>query len=320
MHHKRTRQLTSTNEAADRPGHPRAPGEALLKARLPTSRNVMRRPAPRRPDPEVNPYSRRVHSTLPGLGTLINAAAVVGGSLLGMAVGNRLPERTRSVVTDCLGLVTLLLAALSAADVTDPAFADAVGSSAPVLIVMGSLLLGGICGSLLRIEDRLAQVADRVHLRMGRWGRQGPEGDQGGPAAARERFVEGWLTATLVFCVGPLTILGSLDDGLGRGIDLLAIKSVLDGFAAIAFAASFGIGVLMSAGSVLAIQGSLTIAGVLLGAVLPEAAISALTATGGLVLAGIGLRLLRITNVPVADLLPAIVIAPLLTALVSAVR
>lgn len=261
-----------------------------------------------------------MHSTLPGLGTLINAAAVVGGSLLGMAVGNRLPERTRSVVTDCLGLVTLLLAALSAAHVTDHAFADAVGSSAPVLIVMGSLLLGGICGSLLRIEDRLAQVADRVHRRIGRWGRQGAEDDQGSPAAARERFVEGWLTATLVFCVGPLTILGSLDDGLGRGIDLLAIKSVLDGFAAIAFAASFGIGVLMSAVSVLAIQGSLTIAGVLLGAVLPEAAISALTATGGLMLAGIGLRLLRVKHVPVADLLPAIVVAPLLTALVIAVR
>ncbi len=117
-----------------------------------------------------------------------------------------------------------------------------------------------------------------------------------------------------------MTILGSLDDGLGRGIDLLAIKSVLDGFAAIAFAASFGIGVLMSAVSVLAIQGSLTIAGVLLGAVLPEAAISALTATGGLMLAGIGLRLLRVKHVPVADLLPAIVVAPLLTALVIAVR
>ncbi len=311
----------------------------------------------------------RVHSTLPGLGTLINAAAVIVGALLGMAAGNRLPDRTRAVVTDCLGLVTLLMAALSAVHVTDQAFADAVGSSAPVLIVMGSLLLGGICGSLLRIEERLASVADRVQgwvARMGsRRGRRtvcereaGPErnaarapsgapgaaaeshgvaGESSGTAressgtaressgvsvapSARERFIEGWLTATLLFCVGPLTILGSLDDGLGRGIDLLAVKSVLDGFAAIAFAASFGIGVLMSAVSVLVIQGSLTIAGLLLGTVLPDAQISALTATGGLMLAGIGLRLLRIKDVPVGDLLPAIVIAPLLTTLVSALR
>lgn len=274
----------------------------------------------------------RVHATLPGLGTLINAAAVIVGALLGMAVGNRLPERTRAVVTDCLGLVTLLMAALSAVHVTDQTFADAVGSSAPVLIVLGSLLLGGIGGSLMRIEDRLAGVADRVQAWVARWGergrRRGVVGDV--PAAptgslvgstgtsARERFIEGWLTTTLLFCVGPLTVLGSLDDGLGRGIDLLAVKSVLDGFAAIAFAASFGVGVLLSAGSILIIQGGLTIAGVLLGAVLPAAHISALSATGGLMLAGIGLRLLRIKDIPVGDLLPAIVVAPLLTQLVIA--
>lgn len=281
-----------------------------------------------------------MHSTLPGLGTLLNTAVVVAGALVGMAVGTRLPERTRAVVTDCLGLVTLLMAALSAAHVSDPAFADAVGSSAPVLIVMGSLLLGGICGSLLRIEQRLAGMADRVQgwvSSRARWplgetavraAAPPVSGDDSTAAAtephagltARERFIEGWLTATLLFCVGPLTILGSLDDGLGRGIELLAVKSVLDGFAAIAFAASFGVGVLMSAVSVLLIQGSLTLAGVMLGAILPEAQISALTATGGLMLAGIGLRLLRIRDVPVGDLLPAIVTAPLLTTLVSTLR
>ncbi len=283
-----------------------------------------------------------MHSTLPGLGTLINTAAVIAGSLLGMAVGNRLPERTRAVVTDCLGLVTLLMAALSAAHVTDQVFADAVGSSAPVLIVLGSLLLGGICGSLVRIEERLAGVADRVQGWVSRWSRRprrsghAPAGHvparhapaelvpaepaRPGALSARERFIEGWLTATLLFCVGPLTILGSLDDGLGRGIELLAVKSVLDGFASIAFAASFGVGVLMSAASVLVIQGTLTVAGVALGAVLPQAQISAITATGGLMLAGIGMRLLRIKDVPVGDLLPAIVIAPLLTSLVIAFR
>lgn len=265
-----------------------------------------------------------MHGTLPGLGTLVNTAAVIAGSLLGMAVGNRLPHRTRAVVTDCLGLVTLLMAALSAGHVNDQGFADAVGSSAPVLIVLGSLLVGGICGSLLRVEERLSGVADRIQGWIARLSRRRPDGladpGQPGELSARERFIEGWLTATLLFCVGPLTILGSLDDGLGRGIELLAVKSVLDGFASIAFAASFGVGVLLSAVSVLVLQGSLTLAGVFLGGVLPDAQISALTATGGLMLAGIGLRLLRIKDVPVGDLLPAIVIAPLLTTLVIALR
>jgi uncharacterized membrane protein YqgA involved in biofilm formation len=107
--------------------------------------------------------------------------------------------------------------------------------------------------------------------------------------------------------LAPLTILGSLDDGLGRGIDKLAVKSVLDGFASMAFAASFGIGVLASALSVLVIQGALTIVGIFLGTIMPAAQIAALTATGGLVLAGIGLRLLRIRQIPVGDMLPALV-------------
>jgi uncharacterized membrane protein YqgA involved in biofilm formation len=243
----------------------------------------------------------------PGLGTALNVATVVVGSLLGMLVGGRLPQGTRSVVTDVLGLVTLLMAGFSAAAVADSALADAVGSGA-MLIVLGSLLVGGIVGSLLRIEERLAGLAGTVQARL--HGRGGfPE---------RERFIEGWLGATLLFCVGPLTILGALDDGMGNGIDKLALKSVLDGFAAMAFAASFGVGVLLSAVSVLVIQGGLTLAGVLLGTILTDAQVSALTATGGLMLVGIGLRLLEVKHIPVGDLLPALIVAPLLTALVAA--
>ena len=242
----------------------------------------------------------------PGLGTALNVATVVVGSLLGMLVGGRLPQGTRSVVTDVLGLVTLLMAGFSAAAVADSALADAVGSGA-MLVVLGSLLVGGIVGSLLRIEERLAGLAGTVQARL--HGRGGfPE---------RERFIEGWLGATLLFCVGPLTILGALDDGMGNGIDKLALKSVLDGFAAMAFAASFGVGVLLSAVSVLVIQGGLTLAGVFLGTILSAAQVSALTATGGLMLVGIGLRLLEVKHVPVGDLLPALVVAPLLTALVA---
>ncbi len=257
-----------------------------------------------------------MHSAFPGLGTVINVATVVVGSLLGMAAGHRFPERTRSVVTDVLGLTTLLVAGLSAASVTDPALSAAVGTGAPVLIVLGSLLIGGIAGSLLRIEDRLEDLAGRVQG----WVASRSRDEAGVDHAARERFVEGWLTASLLFCVGPLTILGSLSDGLGRGIDQLALKSILDGFAALAFASTFGVGVLMSAASVAVIQGSLTGVGYALGTVMPDSLVAALTATGGLMLAGIALRLLRVREIPVGDMLPALLVAPLLTQLVAALR
>ena len=255
-------------------------------------------------------------SLFTGAGTVINVLTVLVGAALGMAVGHRLPERTRSVVTDGLGLVTLLVAGLSVVAVTDPALLAAVGRGVPVLVVLGSLLIGSVAGSLLRIEARLEGLAGTIQgVVARRWSSEG-----GTDHAARERFIEGWLTASLIFCVGPLTILGSINDGLGRGIDQLALKSVLDGFAAMAFAASFGVGVLLSAVSVLVVQGSLTIVGVLLGNVLPDAHIAALTATGGLMLAGIGLRLLRIRELPVGDMLPALLVAPLLTQLVVVLR
>jgi uncharacterized membrane protein YqgA involved in biofilm formation len=257
-----------------------------------------------------------VTSLFPGAGTVLNVLTVLIGAGLGMAVGHRLREHTRSVVTDVLGLVTLLVAGLSAMAVTDTALRDAVGSGFPVLIVLGSLLIGSIAGSMWRIEDRLEGLAGTIQAWVSR--RSSTEG--GTDDAARERFIEGWLTASLLFCVGPLTILGALNDGLGRGIDQLALKAVLDGFAALAFAASFGIGVMLSAASVLVVQGALTIVGVLLGDLVPDAHISALTATGGLMLAGIALRLLRIRDIPVGDMLPALIVAPLLTQVVIWLR
>ena len=244
-----------------------------------------------------------------GAGTVLNVTTVLVGSGIGVLLGNRLPTRTRDVVTDGLGLVTLLVAATSAASVLDRDLADAVGTSAPVLIVLGSVLIGGICGSLLRVEDRLEGLGDAIRRRV-------PHG-RGGD---RDRFVEGFITASLVFCVGPLTILGSLDDGLGRGIDKLALKATLDGFASIAFAASLGWGVAASALVVLVVQGSLTLLAALLGDLLPDAQLAALTATGGLLLVGVALRLLRIRSVPVGDLLPALAVAPLLVAMVAALR
>jgi uncharacterized membrane protein YqgA involved in biofilm formation len=268
-----------------------------------------------------------------GLGTVINVIAILIGSAIGVALGHRLPQRTRDVVTDGLGLITLLVAALSAAAVLDAAVSESVGA-AGVLIVLGSLLIGGILGSLARIEDRLEGLGEVIRRRVSRHARvETPVGgvdveiegaladpEPQGSGSSQSTFIEGFVTASLVFCVGPLAILGSLSDGLGLGIDQLALKSIMDGFASIAFAASLGWGVAASALVVGVYQGTLTLLGWALGSVLDTAQIAVLTATGGLLLVGIALRLLRIRHIPVGDMLPALLVAPILTAVVAALR
>jgi uncharacterized membrane protein YqgA involved in biofilm formation len=245
----------------------------------------------------------------------VNVLTVLVGTVLGVLVGHRLHQRTRDVVTDALGLVTLLIAGSAAVAVQDDALSSAVGSSAPMLIVLGSLVAGGIVGSLLRIEDRIERFGSWLQERL-----QARTSGRAGSTADRQRFIEGFVTASLVFCVGPLTILGSINDGIGNGADQLFLKAALDGFASIAFAASFGWGVGASVVALVAVQGSLTVLGAVLGDVLPDAHVAALTATGGLMLVGVALRLLRVRQVPVGDLLPGLVVAPLLTAVVIAFR
>lgn len=247
---------------------------------------------------------------VPGIGTAVNVVTVLVGSVLGRLLGNRLPARTRDLVTDALGLTTLLIAATSALAVLDPALAARVGTSAPLLVVLGSLVLGGLVGSLLGLERRVEALGSWLQRRLA----------GGARGAERERFVEGFVVASLVFCTGPLTILGSLNDGLGNGPEQLLLKATLDGFAALAFASSFGWGVAASALTVLVVQGSLTVLGVLLGDVLPAAELAAVTACGGLLLVGVALRLLRVREIAVADLLPALLVAPLLVQVAAAVR
>lgn len=242
-----------------------------------------------------------------GLGTVANVVTVLVGALVGLLLGHRIPERTRDTVTSLLGIFTLLIGGLSAVAVTSAAFLEATGSGAPMLIVLASLLLGAIAGSGWRLEDRLEAGGEWVRRRFAR------DGDT-------STFVDGFVTSTLLFCVGPLAILGSLSDGLGRGADQLLVKAVLDGFAAMAFASTLGIGVMFAAVPVALYQGTLTVVGALAGSFLPAAHIDALTATGGLILVGLGLRLLRIKPIPVGDLLPALVLAPLLTQLVAVLR
>ncbi len=245
-----------------------------------------------------------------GLGTILNVVAILVGASLGVVIGHRLPERTRRTVTDALGLVTLVIGALNIASLRDDAYREAVGDGGTLLIVLGALLIGGIAGSLLRIEDRLEAVGGWIQSKLQR----------GKGSESRATFVNGFVDASLVFCIGPLAILGSLSDGLGRGIEQLALKSVLDGFASLAFAASLGWGVAASALAVGVWQGALTILAVVVGSFLSTALIASVTATGGVLLLGVGLRLLNIRQVAVGDLLPALLVAPLLTLLVSALR
>lgn len=243
-----------------------------------------------------------------GLGTLINIGTIVTGSAIGVAIGSKLPERTNRVVTDALGLITLIMGGLNVAAIGDAAFVGAVGAAAPFLIVIGSLLIGSIIGSLLGIESRLELFGSFLHSKMGA---------KAGVSAARERFIQGFVDASLIFAIGPLAILGAFSDGMGLGIDQLVLKSILDGFASIAFAASLGWGVAFAALPVGIWQGLLTLAAFALGSVLPGSHIAALTATGGVLLLGVGLRLLNIRAVSVADMLPALVVAPILTSIVA---
>ena len=242
-----------------------------------------------------------------GLGTIINVVAILVGASLGVLLGHRLPERTRVTVTDALGLVVLVIGALNVIALVDVDFTDAVGDAAPLLIVLGALLIGGVVGSLLRIEDRLESVGRYVQRKFSR-------SNAGG---GRSRFVEGFVDTSLIFCIGPLAVLGSLSDGLGQGIEQLALKSTLDGFASLAFAASLGWGVAAAAISVGVVQGLLTLIAALVGPFLSTALIASITATGGVMLLGVGLRILNIRQVPVGDMLPALIVAPVLTLAVA---
>ena len=242
-----------------------------------------------------------------GAGTLVNIVAIVVGSAAGLVVGHRLPARSRDLVTQVLGLVTLVIGGMSVAGGMSQAFAAEVGADARLLVVLGALLLGALLGSAMRLEQRLDHGAEWLRGRFA-------------THSEANTFVEGAVTATLVFCVGPLAILGSLSDGLGHGAEQLMVKSVMDGFAAVAFASSLGIGVMVSAVAVGVYQGALTLVGMVAGNFLPAGHIDALTVTGGVILLGLGVRLAGIKPIPVGDLLPALVVAPLLVQVVGMVR
>lgn len=241
-----------------------------------------------------------------GLGTILNVLTILVGTSLGILIGNRLSDKTSKVVTDGLGLVVLVLGAMNVISLMDKDLVAAVGTGIPLLIVIGAILIGGILGSLMAIERRLENFGGWLQQRFAKKRASGN----------REKFITGFVNASLVFTIGPLAILGALSDGLGQGIDQLATKSVLDGFASLAFAASLGWGVALSAIPVGIWQGGLTLIAFYLGSVMSAPVIAALTATGGVLLLGVGLRLLQLRQVAVGNMLPALVVAPLLTLLV----
>ncbi len=234
-------------------------------------------------------------------GTLINIVAVLLGGSLGTILGARLPERMRDTVMNGLGLVTLVLG-----------FSLALQSK-NLLIVMGSVLLGGVLGEWWRIEDGLEALGRWLEARFGR-----PD-----DAARGHSITRAFVTASLVFCVGPMTVMGSLLDGLTGNYQLLAIKSLLDGFASLAFAASLGPGVLFSVLTILVYQGGLSLAAHLFATSLAGVradtpAVVEMGATGGVLIMGIGLLLLNLKRIRVSNYLPAIVIAPLIVLLLEA--
>jgi uncharacterized membrane protein YqgA involved in biofilm formation len=238
-----------------------------------------------------------------GLGTIINVLAIVAGTAAGVLIGNRLSEKTARVVTDGLGLVVLVLGGLNVISLLDSEFVSAVGPGIPLLIVIGAILIGGIIGSALQIEQRLEKFGSALQKRF----------SDKGSKDSKEKFITGFVNASLVFTIGPLAILGALSDGLGQGIEQLATKSILDGFASLAFAASLGWGVALSAIPVGIWQGLLTLIAFAVGSVMSAPVIAALTATGGVLLLGVGLRLLQIRQVAVGNMLPALIVAPLIT-------
>ncbi|HEX7195553.1 MAG TPA: DUF554 domain-containing protein [Candidatus Limnocylindria bacterium] len=236
-------------------------------------------------------------------GTLLNVATVLGGTLIGVLIGSRMPARMQSGLTTGLGLFTLLIGISMGLRI----FTDPIVEAGDDLAVLAAVLLGVAIGELLRLHDGLEWLGSWFQRRLASGERP-------------SRIAEGFVTASLVFCVGPLTILGSLANGLTGDVQLLAIKSLLDGVASIAFAAALGFGVALSALTVLVVQGSIAASAFLLRDVMDEAAILAVSTAGGIILLGVSLRLLDLKPVRVASFLPALLLAPIFMRLASLVR
>jgi len=219
------------------------------------------------------------------LGTVVNTLAVLAGASIGLFAGKRIPDRVVRFLPEVIGLFTISLGLSMAL------------KSERVVSLLFSLILGAATGGALGIHDGIERVAGRYSRGNG-------------------RFVEGFMAAFLTFCVGPMTLVGSLRDGMGDPSIILA-KSVMDGVVSVALASSLGVGVLFSAPALFLFQGSLALVGWLAGQVLPEFAVREVTAAGGVLLLGVGLNLLDLKKIKVADGLPALLYAAVLPLLLT---
>lgn len=225
-----------------------------------------------------------------GLGTLINTATVLVGGTVGIAMGNKIPDRVRTIVVQVIGMLTIGLG-----------LSDLLKTHNMVFPLLG-MVFGAVIGEILRIEDRLEGIGEIIRKRFAK--RQNP-----GP------FISGFVTASLLFCIGPLTILGAIQDASGTTPQLYIIKGTLDGFMSVIFGAIHGVGVLFSAVSVFIVQGTLTLFGTRLDSLLNDRMRIELFATGGLAVMAIGLNLLEIKKIRLGSLLPGLIITPILVKL-----
>jgi len=222
-----------------------------------------------------------------GLGTIINTATVLAGGGLGLLIGNRIPDRIRVIIVQVIGLVTIAIG-----------LRDVISTDNMVFPLVG-MVLGAIIGELLRIEDRLEQLGEILRRKFTN-------------TESESKFVTGFVTSTLLFCVGPLTILGAIEDASGKTPQLYIIKATLDGFMMIIFSALYGVGAILSAASVFVIQGSLTLFGTSLDTLLTDRMRLELFSAGGLAVLAIGFNLLEIKRIRLGSLLPGLVLTPLL--------
>ena len=240
-----------------------------------------------------------------GLGTIINLLTVAAGGLVGVYVGHRFPERMRQTIMQGLGLATIAVAVVG----FEPLF-DANEGLRRAVIMIASITLGAAIGEALHLEERLEGVGERLRRRFA------PKEEQAGEGK-HSLFVEGFVIASTVFCAGPMTLLGGIEDGLGVSIRLLAIKSTLDGIAAIGFASVYGWGVLASLITIAVFQGAITALAVVIDPLVTAEVIAMLSAIGGVLVLGIALRLLEIKEIRVISLSPALLLGPLAAGLIE---
>jgi len=222
-----------------------------------------------------------------GLGTLINTIAILVGGGVGLLFGDRIADRVRTTVVQVIGLVTLALG-----------LRDALGTQNMMLPLVG-MVIGAMIGELLNVEGRLDSVGRVLRNRFARPGTD-------------YRFVEGFVTSTLLFCIGPLTILGAIEDASGRTPQLYMIKGTLDGFMTVIFTAVYGAGAIFAAVSVFVVQGTLTLFGSGIDSLLTDRMRLELFAAGGLAVMAIGINLLDIKKIRLGSLLPGLIVTPLL--------